>query len=224
MVPELSVWVNEFWIHVEGQRGTFLPIPDNPVDRVTASESLWYSEIAAAFQQQFQSLDPIFVGVQRQPIEVEAAAGESGNVSERRERVVIHAEIAPWQPSSYGTLAKQLGPPTQVAIRFSPDDIVALQAHVASEQLGPPTHLFAAIKDSTPPRPEQFDGIFSSYRAIKTLPGYLGAYPQPGILDRLPLGLGRGQPVGPGMSRLLGGVYRFTGPAVSASCRFNLKC
>ncbi len=30
------------------------------------------------------------------------------------------------------------------------------------------------------------------------------------MLDRLPLGLGRGQPVGPGMSRLIGGLYRYS--------------
>ena len=47
-------------------------------------------------------------------------------------------------------------------------------------------------------------------RLLKTTPGYLGAWPQPGTLDRLPLGLGRGVPVGPGMSRLIGGIYRYT--------------
>ncbi len=195
-----------------GARGTFLPIPDSQIDSVTVSESRWYDEIAAAYQQQFRSFDPIFVGVQREAVE---SFERPDGTMERRERLAIHAEIAPWQPENYGSWAEQLGPPTRVAMQFSPDDIVAVQAHVASDQLGPPTHLFAAIKDSTPPRPESFDGILNGYRALKTLPGYLGAYPQPGVLDRLPLGLGRGQPVGPGMSRLIGGVYRFTGGGFS---------
>ena len=90
-----------------------------------------------------------------------------------------------------------------------------MQAHVASEQIGPPTHLFAGIKDTFPPAPEEFEGLFNAYRSLRQLPGYLGAWPQPGALDRLPLGLGRGRPVGPGMSRLLGGLYRYTGGGFS---------
>ena len=109
-----------------------------------------------------------------------------------------------------GKIAQQLGPPTNVSLRFAPDDIVALQAHVASPQLGPPTHLFAGVKDSVPPEPEDFEGILNIYRSLREIPGYLGAWPQPGTLDRLPLGLGVGQPVGGGISRLIGGLYRYT--------------
>ncbi|WP_144059926.1 hypothetical protein [Rhodopirellula sallentina] len=196
-----------------GARGTFLPIPDSPVESVTATEAQWFAEIADAYSQQFRSFDPIFVGVKRELIEPlanpDGSPGESG--TELRERLIVHAEVAPWQPESYGWWAEQLGPPTPVSIRFAPDDIVALQAHVTNDTLGPPTHLFAGIKDSHPPQPEAFDGILGSYQALKTLPGYLGAWPFPGTLDRLPLGLGRGQPVGPNMSRLLGGIYRYTG-------------
>ncbi|TWU03744.1 hypothetical protein [Neorhodopirellula pilleata] len=196
-----------------GGRGTFLPIPDNPIETITAAEANWYAEMTRAYRDQFPSLDPIFVGIQRQAVEAEPDG--DGVSTGRLERLTIHAEIAPWQPSNYGWWAEQLGPPTPVSIRFSPDDIVALQAHVASDQLGPPTHLFAAIKDSMPPKIDDIDGILSGYQALKTLPGYLGAYPYPGALDRLPLGLGRGTPVGPGMNRLLGGVYRFTGGGFS---------
>jgi len=193
-----------------GARGTFLPIPDSPVSTITTTEADWFGEIAAAYAGQFRSLDPIFIGVRRELIEPEKNEAAAGN-TERRERLFIHAEIAPWQPENYGSWAKQLGPPTPVSIRFAPDDIIAVQAHVASDMLGPPTHMFAGIKDSNPPQPEAFDGILGSYQALKTLPGYLGAWPLPGMLDRLPLGIGRGQPVAPNMTRLLGGVYRYTG-------------
>ncbi|NNE00169.1 MAG: hypothetical protein HKN47_22850 [Pirellulaceae bacterium] len=183
-----------------GARGNFLPIADIEFDFVTQEESQWYSEIADEYSARFPQLDPIMVGVQRQNV-----PGD-----ETLERLIVHAEVAPLTPEKYGSWAKQLGPPTRVAMKFAPDDIVALQAHVASEQLGPPTHLFVGVKDSFPPDPEQFDGIIKSYRALRELPGYLGAWPQPGAIDRLPLGLGRGRPVGPGMTRLLGGLYRYT--------------
>ncbi len=196
-----------------GGRGTFLPIADTPITTVTATEAAWYNEIAAAYSQQFRSLDPVFFGIKRETIIAPDAAAKStqGVKPEHRERLTVHAEIAPWQPENFGSWADQLGPPTPVAIRFAPDDIVAVQAHVASDVLGPPTHMFAGIKDSHPAQPEAFEGILGSYQALQTLPGYLGAWPLPGMLDRLPLGIGRGQPVGPNMTRLLGGIYRFTG-------------
>ena len=183
-----------------GARGTFLPIADVSIDSVSQEEASWYAGVAAEYSNRFPQMDPIFVGIQRQEIP------DRPNT----ERLVIHAEIAPMVPEKYGKYAKQLGPPTRIAMQFAPDDIVAVQAHVASETLGPPTHLFAGIKDSHPPQLDEFEGLIGSYRSLKQLPGYLGAWPQPGTLDRLPLGLGRGTPVGPGMSRLIGGLYRYT--------------
>jgi hypothetical protein len=188
-----------------GRRCNFLPIADASVESATSEESAWYEQIASQYDTRFNQVDPIMFGVRREAVE-----GAPGI-----ERLIAHAEIAPWDPAKYGKLSQYLGPPTQVAMKFASDDIVAVQAHVASEQLGPPTHLFAAIKDTVPPDPESFDGIIRSYLALREIPGYLGAWPQPGALDRLPLGLGRGQPVGPGMNRLIGGLYRYSGGGFS---------
>lgn len=190
---------------LRGMRGGFLPIADAEIESVTAEEAAWYNGIAAEYSSRFPTIDPIMVGLQRS--DPDPATGV--------ERVTVHAEVAPWGPEKYGWVAQQLGPPTNVAIDFAPDDIIAVQAHVVSPQLGPPTHLFAAIKDTFPPDPDDFDGILKIYFSLRGIPGYLGAWPQPGALDRLPLGLGRGQPVGPGMSRLIGGLYRYTGGGFS---------
>jgi len=192
-----------------GARGTFLPIADTPLKQVSAEEATWYAGIAEAYSNRFPRIDPIMAGIHRQRV-----LDADGNPTST-EQLSIHAEIAPWSPAQYGKWAKQLGPPTRVAMQFAPDDIVAVQAHVASDYLGPPTHLFAAIKDSVPPNPDEFDGLLKSYRALRQLPGYLGAWPLPGALDRLPLGLGRGTPVAPGMTKLIGGLYRYTGGGFS---------
>ena len=198
--------VGDRWLDSRrGGRGRFLPIADTDVDQVTPAEAGWYGRIAAEYESNFRGFDPIMVGLRRQTL------GDESEI----ERLSVHAEIAPFRPEKYGKLAEQLGPPTRVAIEFAPDDIVAAQAHVTSAQLGPPTHLFAAIKDSRPPDPQRFDGVIRTFLALREIPGYLGAWPQPGALDRLPLGLGQGQPVGPGMSRLIGGVYRYTGGGFS---------
>ncbi len=193
---------------LRGRAGTLLPISDVELTAVTAEEDRWYRRIAEYHGTRWQQMDPIVVGLRR------SIPSDTAGV----ERLEVHAEIAPWDPEKYGTIAKQLGPPTKVRIDFAPDDIVAAQAHVVSDQLGgsiPPHHLFAAVKDTTPPDVAEFDGIFSTLGALRSIPGYIGAWPLPGLLDRLPLGLGRGQPVGPGMTRLVGGLYRFQGGGFS---------
>jgi hypothetical protein len=190
---------------MRGARGTFLPIADVEIDMVTQQESDWYSQIAREYSERFPQLDPIIVALHREDVPGDATM----------ERISVHAEIAPLTPEKYGKWAKQLGPPTEIAMRFAPDDIVAVQAHVASDQIGPPTHLFAGIKDTFPPEPDDFEGLLEIYRSLRQLPAYLGAWPQPGALDRLPLGLGRGRPIGPGMSKLFGGLYRYSGGGFS---------
>ena len=193
---------------MRGRPGTFLPIADAKIINVTASEASWYQRISAYYESEWPQLDPIFFGVRRSDVPDHPS----------RQRLELHGEIAPLEPDKYGMIAKQLGPPTPVRIDFAPDDIVAGQAHIASDQLGgsiPPHHLFAAIKDTLPPPPDQFNGILKIYQSLRVLPGYLGAWPQPGLLDRLPLGLGRGEPMGPGLTRLIGGVYRFQGNGFS---------
>lgn len=185
-----------------GARGTFMPIADMPLVSVTQEEADWYQRRADYFTENWHQIDPIMVGIGR-------SMGDDGI-----EQLQIHAEVAPLVPEKYGMVANQLGPPTHAAIQFAPDDIAAVQAHVVSDQLGgtiPPHHMFAAIKDARPPEPEQLKGVLRTYLALRSLPGYLGAWPQPGLLDRLPLGLGQGVEVEPGLTRLLGGLYRFQG-------------
>lgn len=191
---------------IRGIRGRFLPIPDVPLAEVTAAESRWYQEQADYFTQQWQQVDPIIFAVRRQ------------ETPEGWERLQVHCQIAPLVPEKYGWIAHQLGPPTTQAIQFAPDDIVSAHAHVVSDRLSgtiPPHYLFAAIKDTVPPRPEDMTGLIRGYFALQSTPGYLGAWPQPGVLDRLPFGIGRGTPVAPGTNRLLGGLYRYQGNGFS---------
>ena len=193
---------------MRGSPGSMLPIVDAVPTTVTIEEDRWYREIAQYHSQEWREMDPIFAGIKR---------GTSPD-SPTTERLEAHIEIAPWSPEKYGDLAKQLGPPTKVKIDFAPDDIVAAQAHVASDQLGgtiPPHHLFAAIKDADLPNASDFGGLFQTLGVLRELPAYVGAWPYPGVVDRLPLGIGRGQQVAPGMTRLIGGLYRFQGGGFS---------
>lgn len=190
-----------------GKRGYFTPISDVTIDGVTDEESQWYQRQANFYVDNWREMDPLVAGIRT-----------IDSPNEGYQRLEIHAEVVPLVPEKYGWIAEQLGPPTTETIRFGPDDIAAIQAYVVSDQLGgtiPPHHLFGGIKDAMLPNPAELDGLFDQYRALKSLAGYIGAWPDPGLLDRLPLGLGRGRPVGPGMSKLLVGLYRYQGNGFS---------
>ncbi len=152
-----------------GRRGFFMPIVDGEIDAVTPDEVAWYQRIAAEYETRFPTIDPIMVGIRRESI------APTGQNVEPGERITVHAEVAPMVPEKYGKYAEYLGPPTRVAMQFASDDIIAVQAHVASDELGAPTHLFAAVKDTIPPEPQEFEGLLNIYRALRDVPGYLGA-------------------------------------------------
>lgn len=191
---------------LRGRSGFFLPIADRQLEQITREELAWYEARAKFYAERWRQMDPIVAGIRRQ-------ASPGGGF----DRLHFHVEVAPLVPEKYGWIAKQLGPPTHVSVQFGPDDIVGAQAYVVSDLVGslPPHHLFLGVKDSLLPNPAELDGFFEKYFALKSLSGYLGAWPQPGLIDRLPLGLGQGKPVGPGMTRLIGGLYRYQGGGFS---------
>jgi hypothetical protein len=190
-----------------GKLGSFLPIADTTIEAVSDEEYRWYTRRAEFYSEDWQQMDPVLLGVR---VLSEEADGT--------QRIGIHGEVAPLVPEKYGWITQQLGPPTVTSLQFAPDDVAAIQAHVASDLLGgavPPYLLFFAVKDHVLPNTEELDGLLDKYRALRSLSAYLGAWPEPAVIDRLPLGLGEGAPVGPGMTRLLGGLYRYRGNAFS---------
>jgi hypothetical protein len=72
----------------------------------------------------------------------------------------------------------------------------------------PPHQLFLGVQDMDPLADSQAGGLLQSLLALRSTPGYLGAWPKPGFLDLLPLGLGGGPPDANGYSALPLGVFR----------------
>jgi hypothetical protein len=68
--------------------------------------------------------------------------------------------------------------------------------------------LFLGVQDNVPLTDLRPTGFLKTLMILRTTPGYLGAWPKPGFLDWLPLGLGGGPPDAYGYSRLPFGVWR----------------
>ncbi len=198
------------WIDsLRGARGSFLPIADVELQRVNDIEADGYSKIASFYQDKWRQMDPLLIGLRRFKVE-----GQPGV-----ERVAVEGYIAPFGQQKYGWIANMLGPATQVELALPEDDLVSVQFHMSgANPIGRPTqdyHLFAGVKDMLPPAPEETKGLIKTLRALQAVPGYLGAWPMPGLLDQLPLGLGGGPPDYAGYSRMLGGLWRWQGGGFS---------
>lgn len=188
---------------LRGRRGSFLPIADVKVEECSSSEALEYKQQATFYASQWQQTDPLMFGIRR----------FSGEPQETIERIAIEAYIAPLGRDKYGWLSAVLAPPVRTEIQLPPDDVVNWQLHLAGQhtaRFNSPDHvMFAGLKDTIPPVPGESKGILGTLRTLQSLPAYLGAWPRPGYLDRLPLGLGGPPPDAFGFSKLLIGLWRW---------------
>lgn len=188
---------------LRGEQGSFTPIPDVELRGVTSSEAERYSARALYYQENWRQMDPLMVGMKRY------AFGE-GNL----ERLVIDANISPLAEEKYGWLMSIIGPPTDVQIVTPPDELISIQASLRGTPVSPsvvPHHLFLGVRDVPPNAKLRPKGFLEFVRLLHETPGYLGAWPQLGVLDWLPFGLGGGEPGPDGFSRLLLGGWRWQG-------------
>lgn len=194
------------WIDsMRGARGSFLPIADVVVDQVSEKEALAYAETAKFYQDEWKQMDPMIFGLRR------FQSADNRN----REQIAFEGYIAPFEPEKYGWLTRMLASPSNVNVSLPTDDAATLQVHMqGNDGIGPKSGdyiLFAGVKDMVPPRPEETEGLFKTLQALRAAPAYLGAWPKPGIMEQLPLGLGRAlaTPDFAGYSRMLGGLWRW---------------
>jgi hypothetical protein len=188
-----------------GVRGYFVPIADMEVSHVTPRELEMFQRRAAFFQTQWPSLDPVVLALSRENI------GERG-----QQTLSFEARVQPFGEEKYGWLTNFLGPPMQELVRTDEDSLLTAQASVNVGFLleAAPHRLFVTMSN-LPPKPlSKAPDQWTALDMVKNAPGYLGAWPKPGFLDLLPIGLG-GQPDAFGFTRSLLGLWRWQGRGFS---------
>lgn len=194
---------------IRGGRGSFLPIADVPLTECSQDEFDAYQEQSHFYATRWQQTDPLMFGIRRFMDQDVPSV----------ENLVVEGYIAPLGREKYGWIARLLGDPVQTEIELPRDDMIHVQVHLSGDTpLGrqSPNHvLFAGIKDLVPPIPGETKGLLATLRVLKSIPGYIGTWPSPGYLDRLPFGLGGGAPDMYGFSRSLFGLWRWQGGGFS---------
>lgn len=185
---------------LRGARGSFTPVPDLVIEGVSPAEAARLARQRAYYESTWQRMDPLMVGIKRFALD-----------GADQERIIIDAQVSPFVQQKYGRFVSLVGPPTPLRIQPAEGDIITAQVVVRGGLLSPQVpvhHLFLGIQDHAPLGPMPPSGLLGYLTLLRTTPGYLGAWPKPGFLDWLPIGLGGGPPDAAGYSRMLLGVWR----------------
>jgi hypothetical protein len=179
------------WDSLRGPEGSFLPVPDMPIKGVTRSEAVEYQRFAESFQNQLGRMDPIVVAVKQLGIEND------------RERVEIAGRMLPLAARHYSLAMRLLGPADKQRLAPVPSDLATLEGVVsgnilalvqsfipgiAAQQPGEPYHAAIGVRNIEAPYDVR-DGQVK-YRAglLQSVPFYIAAWPNPGMLGLLGLG------------------------------------
>lgn len=186
---------------VRGARGSYTPIPDMKLGALTRREAARLAQLGEYLETQWPGMDPLMVGIRRFKLNDQGL-----------ERIHIEANASPFDEKKYGWLTSMIGPPATARVLPAPGDVIHLQAFLQGTPLdasAPPYHMFLGVQDHLPLGELKTDSLIQILRVLRTTPGYLGAWPRPGSLDRLPLGLG-GRPDEFGFARMPFGIWRRT--------------
>jgi len=187
---------DEVFDSLRGARGTFTPVSDVPVANVTSAEAASYTRFASTFAQKWERMDPVQIGVNR-------TAGKQPGL----EHVVIDVQANPLDERHVAFLSQWLGPVSDKRLTPTPGDLVFLEVVMGAKNLsGGDHHLFGALRDADARGDFQIN-LIGTLLGQPNLRGYLGAWPQPGLL-RLIGGASDVPADAAGFSHLRTGVWR----------------
>jgi hypothetical protein len=187
---------------LRGGRGTFVPVPDMPVDQITAQEAEQYEAFLTAASE-WGVPDPMLVGIQEVP-------------SSRKglEHVTIDLQAAPLTSKHFEMLSRYLGPPAPQRMAPIQGNLVRIDASVRGDAIksGTGDHFLSlGLQDLLPGElPADERPLLEALRVVigqSALRGYVAAWPQPGLLSTI--GGTANVPIDPaGYSHLITGVWR----------------
>jgi len=164
---------------LRGARGTFLPIDDVAVDKMTTAESIGYSSLTDYFKGQWEHFPSIIACLRRQNLDVK-----------QRERLTLDLRATPKPGGPYRWLLEFLGPPTTLQIGPVDGDVASLQISFGlGSVLGNgdklPHHIFGGLRDFTFPITVANGRIEQPGVRPELIRGYIGAWPKIGLLQAL---------------------------------------
>ncbi len=178
---QLELRDGHFVDSLRGARGSFLPVPDVAIERVSAAEAAEYQQFQDYYVHQWGRIQPVALAIRREELP-----------ESKLERVIVDALAAPLAPQHIAMLSDWLGEPTTRHLAPIAGDVVALQAVLRGGSGGllggPPGEylLFGSLRNADPAIAlSENTGLLGRIlqMQLQGVQGYVGAWPHPGILS-----------------------------------------
>ncbi|PQO44315.1 hypothetical protein [Blastopirellula marina] len=183
---------------LRGAPGNFLPIADVDVTSVNLAEARDYERVREFHVSHWSQMDPFMAGIYRFKLD------DKGT-----ERLTIDARMTPFVEQKYGMLTERLGPPINRQIAPTARDVAMVQFVLRGEYDNQLYHYAVGLQDVPfPIESYASGGILNTLRMMQATPGYLTAWPKPGLIDRIPVIGAMAAPDQYGYSKLPLGLWR----------------
>lgn len=157
---------------LRGDIGWMTPIPDVPVDRISAAEARRLAE----FQQQMQSTVAGFAPAALALKRTESPAQKGWD------RITADVRIAPYSQMPLARWPNMLGPAGTTRVAPIKGDVASLE--VVLDALGEPMHLFGGLRDFRTPLVVRQGEVTSNQSPTEFIRAYVGGWPKPHLIDR----------------------------------------
>lgn len=157
---------------VRGEPGRMTPIPDVPVDHITASESRRYADFQQSVQAAAGQFAPACLALKRS----ESPAQKGWD------RITADVRIAPYSQMPLAKWPNMLGPATTAHVAPIKGDVASVD--VVLNALGEPMHLFGGLRDFRTPLVVRQGEVTSNGSPTEFIRGYVGGWPRPHLIDR----------------------------------------
>jgi hypothetical protein len=150
---------------LRGAPGSFLPVPDVEIEKITQSEYASYQQFGRTYESNWRRMDPVVIGINRKPLEG------------KKERVTFDVHITPFARMHYQMFEMYLHIDER---QWQPvtGDVVNLQANINPRGLfggGDQQHYSAGLRDGVPQFAIHDGQVRYALYGEEWVPGYIAA-------------------------------------------------
>jgi hypothetical protein len=122
---------------LRGVPGSFLPVPDVPIDKATSTEVSSYRHFVSQYNRQWGRIDPVTVTLSKQ----------ADLQDEGIHKIGLEILVTPYAKMRYSLLNRHLAGPSQQQLVRSESDLLSVQAAVRSDRSNKPHLLSIGLRD-----------------------------------------------------------------------------
>jgi hypothetical protein len=156
---------------VRGTSGSFVPVADMPVGKITRAEAQRYAEFRRMIDSEVGNFAPVVAALKRQP----------SPVSNELDRITAEVRMTPYSQTNLVQFANRLGPLPKLRVAPIAGDIASIELVLSG--FGDPLHAFAGLRDFRAPFMVREGDVAPSTDWSQFLAGYVGVWPRLHLLD-----------------------------------------